>query len=55
MTISDYLLIAVMAALFIAALPIWPHSRKWAYGPSGLIALGLFIMIVVVGVSRLNA
>jgi len=53
MPLVDIILLAILAALIIAALPSWPHSRKWGYGPSGLIALGLFIIIIVVGVSRL--
>jgi hypothetical protein len=30
-----------------AALPVWPHSASWGYGPSGLISLLLIVLIVL--------
>ena len=30
----------------IGALPAWPHSRRWGYGPSG--ALGVILLVIVV-------
>ena len=30
----------------LSALPTWPHSRNWGYGPSG--GLGLIVIIIVV-------
>ena len=53
MPLVDIILLALLAALIVAALPSWPHSRKWGYGPAGLIALGTFIIIVVVVIDRL--
>lgn len=40
------LLIGVLVFLLIAALPAWPHSSRWGFGPGG--AIGLMLMIVVV-------
>jgi len=40
-------LLIVLAVLFlIGAIPTWPHSRNWGYGPSG--GLGLVLLIVVI-------
>jgi hypothetical protein len=30
----------------IGALPTWPHSRNWGYGPTG--GLGLVLVILVI-------
>lgn len=40
------ILISVLALLFVAALPAWPHSSRWGFGPSG--ALGAILLIVFV-------
>lgn len=43
---ASTLLIGVLVFLLIAALPVWPHSSRWGFGPGG--AIGLALMIVVV-------
>jgi hypothetical protein len=45
MTLGTILLI-LLILLLIGALPSWPHSRAWGYGPSG--GLGLVVVIVIV-------
>jgi hypothetical protein len=40
------LVIVLAVLLLIGAVPTWPHSRNWGYGPSG--GLGLFLLIVVI-------
>ncbi len=45
MTLGTILLI-VLILLLIGALPTWPHSRSWGYGPGGI--LGLIVVIIIV-------
>ncbi|MEO6030490.1 MAG: DUF3309 family protein [Burkholderiaceae bacterium] len=45
MTLGTILLI-VLVLMLIGAIPSWPHSRSWGYGPSG--ALGLVVIVVLV-------
>jgi hypothetical protein len=45
MSIGTILLI-VIVLLLIGAIPAWPHSRGWGYGPSG--GLGLILLIIVI-------
>jgi Protein of unknown function (DUF3309) len=45
MTLGTILLIIVIL-LLIGALPTWPHSSGWGYGPTG--GLGLILVIVIV-------
>lgn len=40
------ILLIILILLLIGALPSWPYSSGWGYGPSG--GLGLIVLIVVV-------
>ncbi|GAB3245342.1 DUF3309 family protein [Chitinimonas naiadis] len=40
------ILLIVLILLLIGAVPAWPHSREWGYGPSS--GLGLIVVILVV-------
>ena len=39
-------LVILLVLMLIGALPTWPHSRNWGYGPTG--GLGLILVILVV-------
>ncbi|WP_201863500.1 DUF3309 family protein [Microvirga soli] len=52
MGISTILLILVIL-LLIGAVPAWPHSRSWGYGPSGLLGVVLVILIILLLMGRL--
>lgn len=39
------ILLIVLILLLVGAIPSWPHSRSWGYGPSG--GLGLVVIIIV--------
>jgi hypothetical protein len=45
MPLSTILLIVLILAL-LGAVPLWPYSSGWGYGPSG--GLGLVVLVVVV-------
>jgi Protein of unknown function (DUF3309) len=40
------ILIILAVLMLLGAIPAWPHSRNWGYGPSG--GLGLILLIVVI-------
>ena len=40
------ILVILLVLFLIGALPAWPHSRSWGYGPSG--GLGLVVVILIV-------
>ncbi len=46
MTIGTILLIIVVL-LLIGAIPSWPHSKSWGYGPSGILGLILVVLIIL--------
>lgn len=46
------LLLVILVLLVIGALPTWPHSSGWGYGPSGGLGLVLVILLVLVLLGR---
>jgi len=41
------ILLIVLILVLIGAIPTWPHSRNWGYGPSGGLGLVLLILLVL--------
>ena len=39
------ILLIVLLLMLVGAIPTWPHSRRWGYGPSG--GLGLVVIILI--------
>jgi hypothetical protein len=52
MSLSLILLIVVVL-LLLGAIPAWPHSRSWGYGPSGILGVILIIIIILALTGRL--
>jgi Protein of unknown function (DUF3309) len=40
------ILLIILILILLGALPRWPHSASWGYGPSG--ALGVILIIVLI-------
>jgi hypothetical protein len=41
------ILLIVLVLLLVGAIPSWPHSRSWGYGPSGILGVVLIIVLVL--------
>jgi hypothetical protein len=39
-------LIIVAVLMLLGVIPVWPHSRNWGYGPSGM--LGVLVVVAVI-------
>jgi hypothetical protein len=52
MSLATILLI-VLVLILIGAIPAWPHSKSWGYGPSGGIGLIVLIVLVLLLMGRL--
>ena len=46
MSLGTILLIIVILML-VGAIPTWPHSRSWGYGPSGGLGMVLIILLIL--------
>lgn len=38
----------LLIVLLLAIFPTWPHSRSWGYGPSGVVAVLLIVLLVLI-------
>jgi hypothetical protein len=47
------ILLIVIVLLLVGAVPSWPYSRGWGYGPSGGLGLVLVIVIVLLLMGRI--
>lgn len=52
MSIGTILLI-LLILLLIGAIPSWPHSKSWGYGPSGGLGLVVVVLIILVLMGRI--
>ena len=52
MSIGTIVLI-VLILMLIGAVPSWPHSRNWGYGPSGGIGLVVLIIVILLVLGRI--
>jgi hypothetical protein len=41
------ILLIILVLLLLGAVPRWPHSRSWGYGPSGGIGLVLVVVLIL--------
>ncbi len=46
------ILLIILILLVVGAVPSWPHSRGWGYGPSGILGVVLVILLILVLLGR---
>ncbi len=47
------ILLIVIVLMLLGAIPTWPHSKNWGYGPTGGIGLILVILLILILMGRL--
>ncbi len=47
------IVVIVLILVLIGAVPAWPHSRSWGYGPSGILGVVLVVVLVLLLMGRL--
>lgn len=47
------ILLIVLILMLIGAIPTWPHSKSWGYGPSGGLGLVVIVIILLLVMGRL--
>lgn len=40
------ILFIILLLLLLGALPVWPYSRSWGYGGSGILGFLLLVLII---------
>ena len=43
---TETLLLLIVIALVVVALPAWPYSRSWGYRPTGVLTILLVIFLI---------
>jgi hypothetical protein len=46
------ILIVILILALIGALPTWPYSNGWGYGPGGLVGVILIVVLVLALMGR---
>jgi hypothetical protein len=46
------ILLVVLILLLIGALPSWPYSSGWGYGPSGVLGTVVVVLLILVLIGR---
>ena len=41
------ILLVVLILLLLGAVPAWPYSRGWGFGPSGILGVILVVLIIL--------
>lgn len=47
------ILLIVLILLLVGALPSYPYSRNWGYGPSGGIGLIVLVLVILLLMGRI--
>jgi hypothetical protein len=47
------LLVIILILILLGAVPAWPYSRGWGYGPSGILGVVLVIVLILVLMGRI--
>jgi len=47
------ILLIILILLLLGALPAWPYSRGWGYGPSGIFSIALIVVLVLLLTGRI--
>lgn len=48
------ILLVVLILILLGALPQWPYAANWGYGPSGVIAVVVVVLLVLILSGRIN-
>ena len=53
MSLLGLILLIVLIMALVGALPRWPYSRSWGYGPSSGVTLIVVILVVLLLMGRI--
>ena len=47
------IILVILILMLLGAIPAWPHSRNWGYGPSGGLGLVVLVLIILIVMGRI--
>ena len=48
------ILVIVLILILIGTVPVWPHSRGWGYGPSGIVSVLIVVFLILLFTGRMS-
>lgn len=53
MSLTVLVIVVLLVLLLVGALPVFPHSVSFGYGPSGLVGVLLVVLVILLLTGRL--
>ena len=47
------ILLVILILVLVGAVPAWPHSRGWGYGPSGILGVVVVVVLILLLMGRI--
>lgn len=47
------ILLIILILILVGAMPAWPYSRGWGYGPSGILGVILVVVLILLLMGRI--
>lgn len=47
------ILLIILVLVLVGALPSWPHSKSWGYGPSGMLGTVVVILLILLVLGKI--
>jgi hypothetical protein len=47
------ILLIIVVLMLLGAIPTWPHSKGWGYGPSGGLGLVLLVLVILLVLGKI--
>ena len=47
------ILLVLLILMLVGAIPAWPHSKGWGYGPSGGLGVVVVILLILILTGRI--
>jgi hypothetical protein len=47
------IVLIILVLLLVGAIPTWPHSKDWGYGPSGIVGLIVAVLLILLVLGRI--
>lgn len=47
------ILLVILILMLVGAIPSWPHSRSWGYGPSSGLGVVVIVLLVLLLLGRI--
>jgi hypothetical protein len=47
------ILLVILVLMLVGAMPHWPYSTGWGYGPGGIIGVLLIVLLVLMLMGRI--